>query len=122
MSIRYVSQDLDWSPGMQECVRTKIYEPLVHQLKSSDFEMSAHLGYERKRPSTMKGSLRYELWVVLQTFDGRSNEVVRCQGRDFNALVNEVSSQMRSRLRKKPARYTRFLPNPFKYLPFQRIA
>lgn len=91
-----------------------------HALKSSDFQICVHLGFEKKRGVLDRS--RYELWVVLQTFDGRSNEVVRCHGRDFRAVATEVSSQMRLRLRKKPPRFS-LLSNPFKLLPlFERTA
>ena len=123
MNIRFVSQDLKWSESMKDCVRQKIVEPLAYHLKSDDFELSVHFEAERKRRlSTIP---RFEMWVVLQTFDGRNNQVVRCAGTDFTALTNEVSQNMRSRLRKSPRRRfnpKNFLVNPFRRLPFERTA
>jgi ribosome-associated translation inhibitor RaiA len=107
MNIRYVSQEIEWTQPMKDCVRAKIVEPLQRFLKTSDFELSVHLQIERKRTDGRKP--RYEMWTVLQTFDGGSNEVVRRQSADFYALTNEISSGMRARLKKKRAFKPRFL-------------
>lgn len=106
MNIRYVSQEIEWTQPMKDCVRAKILEPIERFLKTSDFELSVHLEVDRKRILGRKP--RYEMWTVLQTFDGRTNEVVRRQSIDFYALTNEVSSGMRSRLRKKRSFKPRF--------------
>jgi len=116
MNIRYVTQQLEWTESMKDAVRLKIVEPLARHFKNADFELSVHFEPERKRRNA--GSPRFEMWVVLQSFDGRHNEVVRSEGAEFSALVNEVSHNMRNRLRKAPRR--KF--NPFRFLPFERTA
>jgi ribosome-associated translation inhibitor RaiA len=111
MNIRFVSQESEWTDAMRECVWQRIVEPLGRTLKHSDFELSVHL---RRRKAL-------EMWVVLQTFDGRHNEVVRSQGDEFHILVNEISSKMRAHLRRKPSPPRKgFFPNPFRFLPFER--
>ena len=92
MDIRYVAQDFNWTDERKECVRAKIVAPLERFLKTSDFELSVHM--DARKP-------RHEMWVVLQTFTGIGNKVVRCQGYDFQTLVNDVSSHMRTQLKKK---------------------
>ena len=99
MDIRYVAQDFNWTDEKKECVRAKIVAPLERFLKTSDFELSVHL--DARKP-------RHEMWVVLQQFNGGSNTVVRCQGREFHALVNDVSSTMRTQLTKKNAARPKF--------------
>jgi hypothetical protein len=99
MDIRYVAQDFNWTDERKECVRVKIVAPLERFLRTSDFELSVHMDARKAR---------HEMWVVLQTFNGGGNKVVRCQGYEFQSLVNEVSSQMRSQLTKKNAARPKF--------------
>lgn len=123
MNVRYVSQDFTWDEAMKESVRQKIVEPLARHLNSDDFELSIHFQSERKRRLTAEP--RFEMWAVLQTFDGRTNQVVRCAGTEFKTLVNEVSHSMRNRLRKSQRPWfsaKSFLINPFRMLPFERTA
>lgn len=98
MTTRFVSQDLEWTESMKETVRCKIVEPLQRHLDQDNFEVSIHLAEERKRMSGRKP--KFEMWVVLQTFDGRGNQIVRREGYDFSVLANEVSSCMRTQLNK----------------------
>lgn len=97
MNIRYVSQDLAWTDSMQKSVQSKIVDPLVRHLNSQDFELSVHLdiGWTR-RPLAP----RFELWIVLQTFDGKQNSILRREGTNFKILVNEISSDVREKLKK----------------------
>ena len=120
MNISFVSQELEWTEAMKGCVRAKIVVPLEKHLKTSDFELSVHLTYARKK--SFGPGRRMEMWIVLQTFDGRTNEVVRCEGTEFFVLTNEISSSVRARLRKKISLPRRFLSNPFRFLPFERTA
>ncbi len=113
MTTRFVSQDMDWTEGMKECVRQKIVDPLQKHLDKDNFEVSIHLGAERKRMANRKP--KFEMWVVLQTFDGRNNQIVRREGEDFTALTNEVSRCMRSQLTKHKFR-RRFSLNPLRHL------
>lgn len=113
MTTRFVSQDLDWTEAMKDVVRSKIVEPLQRHLDRDNFEVSVHLGAERKRMHNRKP--KFEMWVVLQTFDGRNNQIVRREGDDFNTLANEVSSCMRAQLNKHKFR-RRFAANPLKTL------
>lgn len=114
MSVRFVSRDVEWTDVMRECVHSRIVVPLRRHLNNSDFELSVHLEWNHKRPPTM------EMWVVLQTFDGRGNEVVRMDGPDFSALTNEVSSRMREKLRRKASLRRRLLVNPLSFLPIKK--
>ncbi|MGE0528534.1 MAG: hypothetical protein AB7G93_12385 [Bdellovibrionales bacterium] len=98
MNVRYVSKDLEWTSSMKECVSHRIVDPLRRHLKSEDFELSVHLEMGRKRMRARKPW--FELWVVLQSFDGAGNKIVRRQGNEFPTLVSEVSSAMRACLRK----------------------
>ena len=113
MTTRFVSQDLDWTETMKECVRQKIVEPLQKHLDRDNFEVSVHLEAERKRMGSRKP--KFEMWVVLQTFDGRNNQIVRREGEDFVTLTNEVSKCMRSQLNKHKFR-KRFNLNPLRHL------
>ncbi len=113
MTTRFVSQDLEWTEAMKETVRSKIVEPLQRHLDKDNFEVSIHLGAERKRMNGRKP--KFEMWVVLQTFDGRNNQIVRREGHDFAALANEVSSCMRSQLSKHKFR-RKGTHNPFRAL------
>lgn len=112
MSIRYVSRDLEWTDSMKECVQQKIVGPLEKHIKHVDYELSVHLECDRKRSNNRRP--RFAMWVVLQTFDGHNNEVVRREGDDFHYLTNEVSSSMRSKL-KKTADRRRLLPHMFRF-------
>jgi hypothetical protein len=101
MSVRFVSQDLAWTESMKNSVQMKIVEPLTRYLKSGDFEISIHLDIGWKKNPEV--SPRFEMWVVLQTFDGRQNSVVRREGTNFAAVANDVSSGVRAEL-KRPRR------------------
>lgn len=113
MTTRFVSQDIDWTEGMKETVRQKIVEPLQRHLDKDNFEVSVHVAAERKRMHNRKP--KFEMWVVLQTFDGRNNQIVRREGDDFMSLATEVSSCMRAQLNKHKFR-RRFGANPLKNL------
>lgn len=114
MSIKYVSRDLEWNEAMKRSVRLKIYEPLLRILKHSDFELSVHFGPARDR---------LEMWVVLQSFDGAHNEVVRQEGADFQTLVSKVSAGMRERLQTARApKREGFLPRFLRSSPFRRLS
>ncbi len=96
MNIRYVSQDLAWTASMQNSVQLKIVDPLVRHLNSRDFDLSVHLDIGwTKRPLAP----RFELWIVLQTFDGKQNSILRREGTNFKTLVNEISADVREKLR-----------------------
>jgi ribosome-associated translation inhibitor RaiA len=100
-NIRFISQDLEWTESMKESVRHKIVEPLERHMKAADFDLAVHLGMERKRMSARQPS--FVMSLVLQTFDGRKNELVRRQGGEFTTLVNDVSSHLRLKVRKHKA-------------------
>lgn len=119
MTVQFISQDLEWTEGMKECVQKKIIEPLQRHLSSDNFELSVHLGLERKRVQARKP--KFEMWIVLQTFDGRNNEVVRSEDDRFLNLVHRVSKQMRTRIDKVHGR-RRFLTNPFRRSAVVRTA
>lgn len=93
MMIQYVSQDLEWTESMKGCVQKKIIAPLAHVMNSDDFEISIHLDLERKR--VLSHPPKLEMWIVLQTFDGQANEVVRDLDENFLSLVHQLSTQMR---------------------------
>lgn len=111
MTVQFVSQDLEWTEAMKECVRRKIVAPLQRHLATENFELSVHLGLERKRLSGRKP--KFEMWLVLQTFDGRSNEVVRGDNEEFLPLVSAISRLMRTRVDKLHSKRS-FLGNAFK--------
>lgn len=111
MTVQFVSQDLEWSEAMKECVQRKLVQPLHRHLSTDNFELSVHLGLERKRLSGRKP--KFEMWLVLQTFDGRNNEVVRGENEQFIPLVSMISRQMRARVRKLHSKRS-FLGNPFR--------
>lgn len=113
MTTRFVSQDLDWTEAMKEAIRQKIVEPVRKHLHKDNFEISVHLETERKRMANRKP--KFEMWVVLQTFDGRNNQIVRREGEDFMALTNEISRCMRSQINRHKFR-KRFALNPFRQL------
>jgi len=113
MTTRFVSQDVDWTEAMKEIVRQKVVEPVRKHLNKDNFEISVHLAEERKRMSNRKP--KFEMWVVLQTFDGRNNQIVRREGEDFIVLANDISKAMRSHLARHKFR-KRFSLNPFRQL------
>ena len=93
MNVRYVSRDLLWTEPMREHVRVKLAEPLRNHLNTDDFELSVHIDHERK--PAVGHSQGLEIWVVLQTFDGCGNQIVRCRGHDFAHVLNEASVLLR---------------------------
>ncbi len=99
MTARFVSQDLEWTESMKEHVRQKIIYPLEKYFANENFHIAIHLDADRKRMDNRKPY--YEMWAVLQTFDGRKGQVIRRQGEDFWALTNELSACMRSQLAKQ---------------------
>jgi ribosome-associated translation inhibitor RaiA len=111
VTVQFVSQDLEWTESMKECVQRKIVDPLHRHLATENFELSVHIGLERKRLSGRKP--KFEMWLVLQTFDGKSNEVVRGDNEQFLPLVSAISRQMRTRVNKLHSKKS-FLGNPFK--------
>ncbi len=111
MTVQFVSQDLEWTPSMKECVQRKVVDPLHRHLSTDNFELSVHLGLERKRLSGRKP--KFEMWLVLQAFDGRSNEVVRGENEHFLPLVSAVSRQMRAKVGKLHSKRS-FLGNALK--------
>lgn len=110
MTVRFVSQDLEWTDSMKQIVQDKLVKPIRRFLKNDNFELSAHLALGRKRMGNRKPM--YEFWIVLQTFDRLGNQVVRREGNDFIPLVLETASVMRAQLRKERNRLKTF--NPFK--------
>lgn len=96
MNIQYVSQDLAWTDSMKKSVEQKIIAPLTRHVNCDGFEMSIHLDIGWNHSPQL--SPRFELWVVLQTFDGRQNSVVRRSGSNFQLVANEVSNGMRDQL------------------------
>ncbi|MGE4132004.1 MAG: hypothetical protein AB7F86_10235 [Bdellovibrionales bacterium] len=96
MIARYVSQDTDWTESMKSAVRDRIIEPVRHHLANENFEISVHLGVERKRMASRKP--KFELWVVLQTFDGQGNKIVRREGETFMKLVHDVGSTLKNQV------------------------
>jgi ribosome-associated translation inhibitor RaiA len=113
MTVRFVSQDVDWTEAMKEQVRSKVIEPLTRQLRMENFEISFHLATERKRMGNRRP--KFEMWAVLQTFDSNSNQIVRREGEDFNSLVHSVAKTLRSQVRRQKFK-RRFFFNPFKNL------
>jgi hypothetical protein len=111
MNIRYVAQDQEWTIAMKNSVDDKIIEPLRRCLRTDNFDISFHFQMARKRLQGRKPE--FEFWLVLQTFDGRNLEVVRCQGPEFYPLVTEASALLRERVRKTSSMRRRFFANPF---------
>lgn len=95
MNVRFVSVDMEWTDAMKSSIRAKIVEPLARKLKSTKFELSVHFQSSRNHKISPNGEITFEMWIVLQTFDGRHNEVVRRQGTDFYLIADEVSHNMR---------------------------
>jgi hypothetical protein len=122
MSVRYVSQDedLQWSDEMKSLVQKKIVSGLKTALKSAKFEFSVGLN----RPRMSRGATElFEIWGVLQTFDGRGNQVVRLQGDSFHDLVQRVAKEIHSRLTSQPSRSSHlFSTNPFQLMAFDQTA
>lgn len=104
MNVRFVSQDMSWTESMKSTVRTKIVEPLAGQLKKGDPELSIHLEIGWTRTPNL--APRFELWVVLQTFDGKQNALVRRAGANFASVAEEVLHGLRTELKRSPARPT----------------
>ena len=98
MNIRYVARDLEWTEAMKEAVWSKVVEPLRKTVGHRDFELSVHLQAARRRGQDR--SPEFEVWLVLQRFDGRGNELVRCAGPDFYILLGEATTLLRAQLRK----------------------
>ena len=119
MNIRFVAQELDWAPEHKESVHQKIVVPLMRFLKTENFDLSVYLSFERPGKSNLQP--RLQMWAVLQTFDGRNNQVVRRNGNNFYSLINEVSSGMRAQVRKAHVR-RRFSLSLFSFQIFERIA
>ena len=113
MTARFVSQDIDWTEGMKELVRTKLIEPLARQLHMDNFEISLHLATDRKRMKSCRPT--FEMWAVLQTFAGSNNQIVRREGEDFNGLVHSIARTLRGQVRRQKFK-RRFYFNPFKNL------
>lgn len=105
MNVKYVAKDLEWTEGMRENVSAKIILPLQKYLNSDNFDLTVHLAMDRKRVQQRKP--QFEMWIVLQTFDGHKKEIIRRHGVDFYGLVSEVSSGMRARVRKTHGLQTR---------------
>lgn len=121
MNVRYVSQDLAWTESMKKSAHSKIVEPLIRHLRGQAFEISIHLDIGWKRSPAL--SPRFEMWVVLQTFDGRQNSVVRREGTNFSAVANEVSRGMREQLRpSRRAVWVSYLRNSIRFLRQNRPA
>ena len=98
-NIKYVAQDdIEWTDSMKDQVQHKIVEPLERHMKAKPFELTVHLGLERKRMRARQPA--FAVCLVLETFDGSRSEVVRQHSPDFHALVNDLSSVMRSRVRR----------------------
>ncbi|HMN68443.1 MAG TPA: hypothetical protein PKC28_07875 [Bdellovibrionales bacterium] len=114
MSIRFVAQDVKWTESMMECVRNRVLKPLDRQLTGGDFELSIHL-----RVKGDPRDSRFVMSVVLQTFNGSGNEVVRFEGSDFRTVTDEVSRALGSRLRHRKA-FPKRKFNPFSLFSFER--
>jgi hypothetical protein len=93
-NISFVSRDLIWTEPMQVWANHKIAGPLASCLNGEKFELSVH--WELTRGNTEP---KYEMWTVLQTHDGRANQIVRCRGNDFCNLAEEVSKNLRTQVR-----------------------
>ena len=94
MNMRFVSTLTDWSDGLKEQVHSKIAVPVAKTLRTSDFDLSFHL-----ESAPEKGERHpLILWAVLQTFDGRGNQVVRREGQNLMALIHDVASGLCERL------------------------
>lgn len=98
MTARFVAQDLEWTESMKNFVREKVIKPISRYLHSDHFELSVHLREDRKRMDARKP--HFEIWLVLQTFDGRNNQVVRREGEDFHKLVNEAGHSLKELIKK----------------------
>ena len=110
MNISYVSRDLEWTEPMRAWVSHQILKPLVQKLNTVNFDLSIHWDLSR-----VLDRKKYEMWIVLQTYDGRGNQVVRCDGNDFCNLTEELGRSLRSQLRTENIR-RRFSLNPFRHL------
>jgi len=75
----------------------KIVEPIRRSLKKERFDLSIH--WDLSRGLGLDGQPRYELWAVLQTFDGSGNVLVRCRGNDFCNLADDVAHDLRVQVR-----------------------
>lgn len=113
MNIRYIAQGTDWTDKMKDRVQQTIALPLQRSLKGTEFDLSVHLMVDKSETLTM--------WIVLQTFDGRGNQVVRRKGGAFKALALDVSNQLRRQMRKVHGR-RRLSLNLFDFLTFARTA
>lgn len=114
MTTRFVSQDIEWTESMKECVRKKVIRPLERYLHSENFEVSVHLKEDRKRTQARKPN--FEMWLVLQTFDGRNNQIVRREGDDFHKLVNTTAHNLKLMVKRENAR-RRSSHRPFHNIP-----
>ena len=98
MTTRFVAQDLEWTEPMRDLVRVKVIKQIQRYLHSDNFELSIHLREVRKRMNARKP--QFEIWIVLQTFDGRNNQVVRREGEDFHKLVIEAGHGLKELIKK----------------------
>jgi ribosome-associated translation inhibitor RaiA len=116
MTTRFVCQDMEWTEAMKEYVRQKVVEPIHRHLRSDNFELSVHLRTERKRMDNRKPW--FEIWLVLQTFDGYNNQIVRREGEEFHKLVGDAGRCLKNKLQKQIGRQrvharplTQLIPN-----------
>jgi hypothetical protein len=116
MNVTFVSRDLVWTEPMCVWVNHKIALPIQRALKTDRFELSVHWELSRGRGWDEP---KYELWTVLQTYDGRGNQILRRRGNDFCNLVEEISKDLSAQVRR--ARLTRRFSLNF-FSPFQEAA
>ena len=100
MHITYASRDLTWTEPMQEWAVRQIAEPLARLLKTGKFDLSLYCQPSRPTPASEESG--FEMWTVLQTYDGRTNRVVRCLGNDLNSLMNVWKEIYFSSLNSRP--------------------
>src|SRR6266404_25469 len=97
MHINYASRNLTWTEPMQDWVTQKIAEPLARLLKTGKFDLSLYWEPARGEQSWDEGK-KYEMWTILQTYDGRGNRIIRRLGNDFCDLTEDVGQSLREAL------------------------
>lgn len=101
MTIRFVSQGVEWNEPMRMSAFSILIEPLRRRLSLGKFEISLYLVGNSMGLKEIEPGEDCTLWAVLQTFDRRANEVVRCQGREFTVLLKKVTEQLEERLERR---------------------
>jgi uncharacterized lipoprotein YmbA len=113
MEVSYMSQNLEWSSELSQPIDEHLVRPLRQHLKQACAQLVVRV--------EAVGDL-YEMWAVLQTFDGRMNAIVRAQAVNLKELALEVSELMHEKVSRSVAGRPGFFNDPFVNLSVGRSA